>query len=150
MSESRLNVMPSRMTLTMLNDRIKAAKNGHALLKRKSDAIKMKLQDVLKDILVLKRRVGVQFKDALVSRHLSASRTFCCPPSCMLSLQNISHGTNVSDVKTNSYLLSLTPLITYRHSHFHTLFTTYCTYHTHLAFRLPILMLSTQPVHSTD
>jgi vacuolar-type H+-ATPase subunit D/Vma8 len=47
----RLNVFPSRMVLTALKERAVAAKTGHSLLKRKSDAIKANLNNILKEIL---------------------------------------------------------------------------------------------------
>lgn len=67
MSTNRLNVFPSRMVLTAMKDRLKAAKKGHSLLKQKSDAIKMNLHKILKEILVTKREVGVLVRDAAFS-----------------------------------------------------------------------------------
>jgi len=57
MTEERLNVFPSRMVLTGLKDRTSAARTGHSLLKRKSDAIKANLNMILKEILEIKRRL---------------------------------------------------------------------------------------------
>jgi V-type H+-transporting ATPase subunit D len=47
-----------------MKDRVSAANTGHNLLKRKSDAIKVNLQNLLKKILVTKRRVGAAIKDS--------------------------------------------------------------------------------------
>eukprot|EP00457_Paulinella_chromatophora_P015369 gb/GEZN01015972.1/.p1 GENE.gb/GEZN01015972.1/~~gb/GEZN01015972.1/.p1 ORF type:complete len:262 (+),score=54.73 gb/GEZN01015972.1/:31-816(+) len=63
----RLDVMPSRMVLAGIQDRSKAAKNGHSLLKRKSDAIKLSLNRILKDIMVTKRRVGKSLSESYFS-----------------------------------------------------------------------------------
>jgi len=64
----RLNVFPSRMVLTALKERIIAAKIGHSLLKRKSDAIKANLNTILRDILETKRRLfKVMMRDAAFS-----------------------------------------------------------------------------------
>jgi len=64
----RLNVFPSRMVLTALKERIIAAKTGHSLLKRKSDAIKANLNTILRDILETKRRLfKVMMRDAAFS-----------------------------------------------------------------------------------
>jgi len=64
----RLNVFPSRMTLTALKERMAAAKTGHSLLKRKSDAIKANLNHILKEILELKRKLfKVLMRDAAFS-----------------------------------------------------------------------------------
>jgi len=57
MTENRLAVFPSRMVLQALKERSGAAKTGHSLLKRKSDAIKANLNFILKDILEIKRRL---------------------------------------------------------------------------------------------
>jgi len=64
MTEERLNVFPSRMVLQNIKDRVKAARMGYSLLKRKSDAIKMRLNEILKEILDTKRRVAPILKDA--------------------------------------------------------------------------------------
>jgi len=56
--------MPSRMVLQMIRDKLAAAKTGHSLLKRKSDAIKLNLNKVLKEILVVKRSVGASLREA--------------------------------------------------------------------------------------
>jgi len=56
--------MPSRMVLAAIRDKLGAAKTGHGLLKRKSDAIKLNLNNILEKILVVKRRVGLSMRDA--------------------------------------------------------------------------------------
>lgn len=53
--------------LTAIKERYAAAKTGHDLLKRKSDAIKVNLNNILKKILVTKRRVGVSIKESFFS-----------------------------------------------------------------------------------
>lgn len=61
----RLNVFPSRMVLTALKERMAAAKTGHSLLKRKSDAIKANLNSILREILELKKKLfKVVMRDA--------------------------------------------------------------------------------------
>ena len=64
---NRLNVFPSRMVLATIKERIVAAKTGYSLLKRKSDAIKMKLHEILKEIVETKRRVVPSMRDASFS-----------------------------------------------------------------------------------
>jgi len=66
-SDNRLAVFPSRMVLISIKERAVAAKTGHNLLKKKSDAIKFQLNSILKKILVLKRRVGVSMRDSAFS-----------------------------------------------------------------------------------
>lgn len=58
MSDKRLDVFPSTMVKTQLKERIRAARNGHGLLKRKSDAIKMRLFTILSKIKQVKLDVG--------------------------------------------------------------------------------------------
>lgn len=50
-----------------MKDKKNAAATGLGLLKKKSDAIKLKLQDVLKEILDVKRRVGGGMREAAFS-----------------------------------------------------------------------------------
>lgn len=64
MSTNRLNVFPSRMVLQGLKEKNKAANVGLSLLRKKSDAIKMNLNEILKQILIVKRRVGGNMRDA--------------------------------------------------------------------------------------
>lgn len=63
----RLNVTPSRMELSAIKDRVKAAQQGYSLLKRKSDAIKMKLNGILVEILTAKRLFCPKVIDAAYS-----------------------------------------------------------------------------------
>eukprot|EP00461_Guttulinopsis_vulgaris_P001379 UN01379 len=63
-SAQRLDVFPSSMVKAQLKDRIKAARNGHGLLKRKSDAIKMRLHTVLSKIKQVKLDVGTGMEAA--------------------------------------------------------------------------------------
>lgn len=53
----------------MLKDRTKAAKTGHSLLKRKSDAIKIKLHEVLSNIKTVKLAVGEGMQQAGVTHN---------------------------------------------------------------------------------
>lgn len=64
MAEDRLNVFPSQMELTAMKERDKAAVLGYNLLKRKSDALKLRLNSILKEILSVKREVAPKMRDA--------------------------------------------------------------------------------------
>jgi len=66
-AQNRLNVFPSRMTLAAMKDKLKAAAVGLSLLKKKSDAIKINLNEILKRILDVKRRLGGQLREAAFS-----------------------------------------------------------------------------------
>jgi len=66
-ASDRLDVMPSRMVLQGIKEKLGAASTGHSLLKRKSDAIKINLNNILKKILVVKRRVGSSLREAAFS-----------------------------------------------------------------------------------
>jgi len=66
-AQNRLNVFPSRMTLAAMKDKLKAAGVGLSLLKKKSDAIKINLNEILKKILDVKRRLGGQLREAAFS-----------------------------------------------------------------------------------
>jgi len=50
--------------LAGIRDRLTAARTGWDLLKRKSDAIKVNLNNILRKILVTKRRVGDLIKES--------------------------------------------------------------------------------------
>mmetsp|Transcript_81278 Transcript_81278/g.225843 ORF Transcript_81278/g.225843 Transcript_81278/m.225843 type:complete len:252 (-) Transcript_81278:235-990(-) len=57
----------NRMTLQTFKARLGGAKKGHALLKKKRDALKTKFQALLKDIVDTKLEVGNGLKDASFS-----------------------------------------------------------------------------------
>ena len=61
-------VLPSRMTLITFKERLSAARTGHSLLKKKSDAIKLHLSKLLKKIRDLKRNVGKNASNAYFSQ----------------------------------------------------------------------------------
>lgn len=67
MSTNRLNVFPTRMTLTGMKQRLKGAKNGHSLLKKKSDALTLKFRGVTKEIVVSKEGMGDLLQSAYFS-----------------------------------------------------------------------------------
>ena len=52
-----------------MKDRLSAANTGHSLLQRKSDAIKMTLRAVLKDIYKVKQQVISRLKDAAYAQN---------------------------------------------------------------------------------
>jgi V-type H+-transporting ATPase subunit D len=64
MSNNKLNVFPSRMVLQTVKGSLGGARKGYELLKKKSDAIKMHLQKILREILETKRRLGATMRDA--------------------------------------------------------------------------------------
>lgn len=58
MSNSREQVFPTRMTLTMMKIKLKGAQQGHSLLKRKSEALTKKFREILKKIQLAKLQCG--------------------------------------------------------------------------------------------
>jgi V-type H+-transporting ATPase subunit D len=60
-------VMPSRNTLAIYKTRVKGAQKGHSLLKKKSDALTLKLREVLRQIYDIKVSVGTNMKVAYFS-----------------------------------------------------------------------------------
>jgi len=60
---ARLNVFPTRQNLQVMKVKLVGAKKGHSLLKKKADALTMRLRLLLKDILKAKEDMGVAFKD---------------------------------------------------------------------------------------
>ena len=67
MSKARLAIFPSRMALSGMKSRLVGAKKGYELLKKKSDALKSKLNTILKLIVSTKRQMGLTMKDAVFS-----------------------------------------------------------------------------------
>jgi len=63
MSGARLNVFPTRQTLQLMKSKHTGAKKGHSLLKKKADALTMRLRALLKNILEAKEDVGVAFRE---------------------------------------------------------------------------------------
>jgi len=67
MAQNRYPTFPSRMQLQFFKNRTRGAKHGHSLLKRKSDALKAKLNQVLKEIYDVKLQMSNVLKDAQFS-----------------------------------------------------------------------------------
>jgi len=60
---ARLNVFPTRQNLQVMKTKLVGAKKGHSLLKKKADALSMRLRNLLQHILVAKEAMGTAFKD---------------------------------------------------------------------------------------
>ncbi|EFC38179.1 predicted protein [Naegleria gruberi] len=66
-SKNRLQVLPSRMTLSNMKIRLQGAKKGYSLLKKKSDALNIKFRSILKDIKDQKEGMSDMFRKAYFS-----------------------------------------------------------------------------------
>ncbi|KAG8176899.1 hypothetical protein JTE90_000484 [Oedothorax gibbosus] len=60
-------VFPSRMAMTVMKSRLKAAEKGHGLLKRKADALQLRFRSILKKIVDTKSLMGDVMKEAAFS-----------------------------------------------------------------------------------
>jgi len=67
MSGARLNVFPTRMTLTLMKAKLKGAIRGHSLLKKKSDALTARFRSILNKIAECKVTMGNSMKSASFS-----------------------------------------------------------------------------------
>jgi len=63
----RLNVFPTRMTLTIMKAKLKGAIRGHSLLKKKSDALTLRFRSILSKIAECKESMGHNMKSASFS-----------------------------------------------------------------------------------
>lgn len=63
MAAARLPVFPTRQSLQLMKVKHTGAKKGHSLLKKKADALTMRLRALLKNILQAKEDVGAAFRD---------------------------------------------------------------------------------------
>ena len=63
MAAARLPVFPTRQNLQLMKVKLTGAKKGHSLLKKKADALSMRLRALLKNILEAKENVGLAFRD---------------------------------------------------------------------------------------
>eukprot|EP00732_Lithocolla_globosa_P007119 Lithocolla_globosa_v1_NODE_8757_length_785_cov_99.427397.p1 type:complete len:241 gc:universal NODE_8757_length_785_cov_99.427397:732-10(-) len=67
MSTARLNIFPTRMALTGVKQRLKGAKMGYSLLKKKSDALTLKFRAVTKKIMESKALMGAVMQESYFS-----------------------------------------------------------------------------------
>ena len=65
--KDKINIFPSRMALTQMKVRLKGAKNGHSLLKKKADALTMRFRALVRQIVENKTLMGDLMKDAAFS-----------------------------------------------------------------------------------
>lgn len=67
MSKNRYNTFPSRVQLQVFKVRTKAARQGHSLLKRKADALKSRINRIIREIYELKLEMNETMKSAQFS-----------------------------------------------------------------------------------
>jgi V-type H+-transporting ATPase subunit D len=67
MAGVRENVFATRMTLGVYKNKTKGAQKGHELLKRKADALKVRLRAMMNDIRIIKLEIGEECKEAHTS-----------------------------------------------------------------------------------
>jgi len=60
---ARLNVFPTRQNLQVMKIKLIGAKKGHSLLKKKADALTMRLRALLHNILESKEAMGLAFRE---------------------------------------------------------------------------------------
>ena len=59
-------IIASRMMLQVYKQKTVAARKGHELLKRKCDALKQKFQEIMKNLLETKKKMGDEMQEALL------------------------------------------------------------------------------------
>lgn len=65
--KARFSIFPTRMALTSMKARLVGATKGHALLKKKSQALTLKYQGILKKMVEAKEAMGPKMKNAIFS-----------------------------------------------------------------------------------
>ena len=63
----KIAIFPTRMALNNMQNRLKGAKTGHTLLKRKSEALSKKFRLIIKKIYELKLSIGKVMQQASFS-----------------------------------------------------------------------------------
>jgi len=66
-NQNRLPVVPTVTVLTMMKARLIGATKGHALLKKKADALSMRFRSILRQIVEAKEGLGAGMKDSFFS-----------------------------------------------------------------------------------
>jgi V-type H+-transporting ATPase subunit D len=66
-SQNRLPVVPTVTVLAIMKGRLQGASKGHALLKKKADALNMKFRQILKKIVEAKEKMGSVMKESFFS-----------------------------------------------------------------------------------
>jgi V-type H+-transporting ATPase subunit D len=66
-ANNRLPVVPTVTVLAIMKGRLQGASKGHALLKKKADALNMKFRHVLKKIVAAKEKMGAVMKESFFS-----------------------------------------------------------------------------------
>ncbi|KGG52325.1 D subunit of V-type ATPase [Mitosporidium daphniae] len=101
--KQRLAIFPTRMALTNMKNKLKAAQRGHMLLKRKSDALTQKFRVILEQIKEAKLKMGTSIQSALFSlaqcNYSAGDISFSVKESVTTAtLQTTSRSDNVSGV----------------------------------------------------
>ena len=83
MAAARLPVFPTRQNLQVMKVKLTGAKKGHSLLKKKADALTMRLRALLRNIIQVRPRPPA-YRAAAPPRHRSP-RPSPRPPLLLLS-----------------------------------------------------------------
>ena len=73
--EDRYPLLPSRVNLTLIKERLTEAQNGHKMLKKKVDALRLKHRETAQELVQEKKKIVDKTKDA----HLALCDTFMFP-----------------------------------------------------------------------
>eukprot|EP01137_Pigoraptor_chileana_P022289 Opistho-2@6900 len=84
-SKDRINIFPTRMALTTMKNRLKAAQKGHSLLKKKADALSLRFRAILGKIVENKTLMGEVMRVAAFSL---AEATFSAGDISHLVIEN--------------------------------------------------------------
>lgn len=66
-AQSRYNVVPTVTVLAIMKGRLQGATKGHALLKKKADALTVRFRAILKEIIATKESMGQSMRDSFFS-----------------------------------------------------------------------------------
>lgn len=66
-SQGRYNVVPTVTVLTMMKSRLVGATKGHALLKKKADALTVRFRAILREIIQAKESMGGTMRESFFS-----------------------------------------------------------------------------------
>ena len=117
----RLAVFPTRQNLQLMKFKLVGAKKGHSLLKKKADALTMRLRLLLRTILEAKEAMGLAFKEG---NFALAEVKYAAGDIKHTVIENVGHAhkkmetriDNIAGVKVPVFKAIETPVTTYDHT----------------------------------
>jgi len=109
---ARLNVFPTRQNLGVMKIKLVGAKKGHSLLKKKADALTMRMRSLLRQIMECKDTMGTSFKLGMFAL---AEVKYAAGDIKPMIIENVTKSTTTINLQVDNVAGVKVPVFTAKH-----------------------------------